>query len=303
MHITFRQMRLFQALADTGSVSRAASAHHVTQPTASAQLREMTDSIGLPLYEVIGRQVHLTDAGHRLAQAARAISGEWESFQQYVDGVKGLSRGRLRIAAASTAKYFIPRLVGEFCKLHPAVDVSLEVLNRDGVVARLRENLDDIYIMSTPPEALDLEDDVFMDNPLVLIAARGAFGKARTSLQLSGLRAQRFILRERGSGTRMTVDEHFRKHRFRPDVRMELGSNEAIKEAVAGGLGLGIVSLHALRQEKLRDIIIPSVEGFPIPSRWHVVHLRQKRLSPVALAFKQTLLHAGTTQYVERVQA
>lgn len=290
MHVTFRQLRLFQSLADTGSVSRAAAAQNVTQPTASAQLKEITESVGLPLYEVIGRQVHLTDAGHRLAQTARAISSEWEIFEQYVDGVKGLSRGRLRIAAVTTAKYFIPRLVGNFCKLHPAVDVSLEVLNRDGVVARLRENLDDIYIMTTPPDSLDLDDQVFMDNPLVLIAAQGAFPRKSGVMTLAQLKAQRFILRERGSGTRMAVDQHFRKHRFKPDIRMELGSNEAIKEAVAGGLGIGIVSLHALSHDKPRELQILKATGFPILSRWHVVHLRPRRLSPIASAFKESLL-------------
>ena len=291
MKVTFRQLRLFQTLADTGSVSRAAAATHVTQPTASAQLKEMTESIGLPLYEVVGRQVILTDTGHRLAQAARAISAEWEAFQQYADGVKGLSRGRLRIAAVSTAKYFIPRLVGSFCKLHPAVDVSLEVLNRDGVVSRLKENLDDIYIMSMPPDTLDLEDAVFMDNPLVLIAARAAFPKKAQALKISDLKEQSFILRERGSGTRMAVDQYFQKHRFKPAIRMELGSNEAIKEAVAGGLGLGVVSIHALQHYKAtKDLMILDVEGFPISSRWHVVHLKSRKLPPIAQAFKESLL-------------
>jgi DNA-binding transcriptional LysR family regulator len=294
MHVTFRQLRLFLALADSGSVSRAAAATHVTQPTASAQLKEITQSVGLPLYEVVGRRVFLTDTGRRLAQTARAISAEWESFQQYADGVKGLSRGRLRIAAVSTAKYFIPRLVGSFCKLHPAVDISLEVLNRDGVVNRLRENLDDIYIMSMPPDSLELEDDIFMDNPLVLIASPGAFPKKAGTLQLSQMKAQRFILRERGSGTRMAVDQHFRKHRFTPDIRMELGSNEAIKEAVAGGMGIGIVSIHALHHYKpMRDLAVLQVEGFPILSRWHIVHLKSKRLPPIAEAFKASLLRTA----------
>lgn len=297
MHVTFRQLRLLQTLADVGSVSRAAAALHITQPTASAQLKEITDSVGLPLYEVIGRKVYLTDTGHRLAQTARAIAAEWEGFEQYANGVKGLARGRLRVAAVSTAKYFIPRLVGNFCKLHPAVEVSLEVLNRDGVVSRLKDNLDDIYIMSMPPDSLDLEDVVFMDNPLVLIAARGAFPKKAGRLQLQHLKGQRFILRERGSGTRMAVDQHFRRHRFTPDIRMELGSNEAIKEAVAGGLGLGVVSIHALHNDKpMRDLAILDAESFPILSRWHVVHLKSRKLPPIAQAFKESLLLATEGQ-------
>lgn len=291
MNVTFRQLRLFLALADTGSVSRAAAATHVTQPTASARLKEITQAVGLPLYEVVGRRVFLTDAGRKLAQTARAISAEWESFQQHADGMKGLSRGRLRIAAVSTAKYFIPRLVGSFCKVHPDVDVSLEVLNRDGVVSRLKENLDDIYIMSMPPESLDLEDEVFMDNPLVLIAARGSFPRRSGILKLSELKDHRFILREPGSGTRMAVDRHFRKCRFKPDIRMELGSNEAIKEAVAGGMGIGVVSVHALQHYKpMKDLAVLQAEGFPIMSRWHVVHLSSKKLPPIAEAFKESLL-------------
>jgi DNA-binding transcriptional LysR family regulator len=289
MNVTFRQLRLFLALAETGSVSKAAAATHVTQPTASAQLKEMTEAVGLPLHEVISRRVHLTDAGRQLAQTARAMLAEWEGFEQQVDQMKGLSRGRLRVAAVSTAKYFIPRLIGSFCRLHPAIDVSLEVLNRDGVVARLRDNRDDIYIMSMPPE-LDLEDEVFMENPLVVIAARGA--KLGRSLSLAQLKDQRFILREPGSGTRMATDRHFAKRRFRPDVRLELGSNEAIREAVAGGLGLGVISRHALQVGK--DIRVLDVEGFPISSRWHVVHPRAKHLSPIAAAFRAHLLaHAG----------
>ena len=288
MHVTFRQLRLFLALADTGSVSRAAAQMHVTQPTASAQLKEVTAAVGLPLYEVISKRVHLTDAGRQLARTARAMLAEWEAFGQHVDLVKGLSRGRLRIAAVSTAKYFIPRLVGSFCRLHPEIDVSLEVLNRDGVVERLRDNRDDIYIMSMPPD-LDLEDAVFMENPLVLIAARSA--RLRGPLALADLKEQRFILRERGSGTRMATDRHFARCRFKPDVRLELGSNEAIKEAVAGQLGIGVVSRHALQGS--RDVRELPVKGFPISSRWHVVHPRAKQLSPIAAAFRAHLLAHG----------
>ena len=152
MNITFRQMRLFLALADTGSVSAAARALHVTQPTASMQLREVTESIGLPLYEVIGRKVFLTEAGRELAQSARAIAGEWERFGQQVSAMKGLTRGRLSVAVVSTAKYFVPRMLGRFCTEHPAIDISLQVLNRDGVLQRLRDNLDDLYVLSMPPD-------------------------------------------------------------------------------------------------------------------------------------------------------
>lgn len=287
MKITFRQLKLFLALAETGSVSAAARAMHVTQPTASMQLKEITQSVGIPLFEVISKKVHLTDMGHELAQTARAIVQTWEAFEQGVDGVKGLARGKLRVAVVSTAKYFIPRLIGSFCKKYPDIDVSLEILNRDGVLQRMRDNLDDLYIMSQPPNDLDLSDEIFMANPLVLIAASRSMLVKKASVELKSLGDQRFILREQGSGTRMGVDQYFKKNKFRPDIRMELGSNEAIKEAVAGGLGIGIVSRHSLHgQQKEHGVAVVDLSGFPILSNWHIVHPSSKKLSPIATEFK-----------------
>jgi len=287
MNITFRQLKLFLALAETGSVSAAARTMHVTQPTASMQLKEVTQSVGVPLFEVISKKVHLTDMGRELAQTARGIVQTWEAFEQGVDSVKGLARGKLRVAVVSTAKYFIPRLIGSFCKKYPDIDVSLEILNRDGVVQRMRDNLDDLYIMSQPPNDLDLNDEIFMANPLVVIAASRSMLVKQEGVELKSLGAQRFILREQGSGTRMGVDQFFKKNKFRPDIRMELGSNEAIKEAVAGGLGIGIVSRHSLHgQQKEHGVAVVDVSGFPILSNWHIVHPASKKLSPIATEFK-----------------
>lgn len=291
MNISFRQMRLFLALADTGSVSAAARAMHVTQPTASMQLRDVAESVGLPLYEVIGRKVFLTEAGQQLAATARAIVDEWERFGQQVHALQGLTRGRLRVAVVSTAKYFVPRLLGDFCAQHPDIEISLEVLNRDGVVQRLRENRDDLYVMSQPPADMDLQDQTFLANPLVLIAAADHPLVRRRRLALADLQGERFLLRERGSGTRLAIDRHFAQHRFDPSRKLELGSNEAIKEAVAGHLGVAIVSRHALKDSELaHDLCVLPVSGFPIRSQWHLVHPRAKQLSPIAQVFREHLL-------------
>lgn len=291
MNITFRQLRLFLALADVGSVSGAARACHVTQPTASMQLKEVSDSVGVPLYEVISKRVHLTDAGRDLARTARSIADEWAAFEQRVDATKGLTRGNLRVAVVSTAKYFVPRLLGTFCASHPDIEISLEVLNRDGVVQRLRDNLDDLYIMSMPPANLELVDRVFMPNPLVVIAASTHPLARRRRVELNDLRELRFILRERGSGTRMAIDAHFARHKFKPNLRLELGSNEAIREAVAGGLGVAIVSRHALHGAASEHGVTElKVAGFPIESYWHVVHPKGKQLSPIAKVFQEHLL-------------
>lgn len=290
MNVTFRQLRLFLALAESGSVSGAARALHVTQPTASMQLKEIAQSVGLPLYEVIGKRIHLTDVGLELASTARAMMLSWEAFEQNVDAIQGLSRGKLRIAVVSTAKYFMPRLIGSFCKKHPSIDVSLEILNRDGVVQRLRERRDDLYIMSQPPGDMDLVDDVLMPNPIVVIAATTDPLVKKPSVSLKDLAASRFILRETGSGTRMAADQHFRLKKFHPHVRLELGSNEAVKESVAGGLGIGVLSRHALHgMNKENGVQVVKVEGFPLPSAWHVVQHTGQRLSPLASAFKRHL--------------
>ena len=291
MNITSRQMKLFLALSETGSVSAAARAMHVTQPTASMQLREVTAAVGLPLYELVSRRVRLTEAGEELARTVRLMTQEWDLFEQRIDGMKGLTRGRLRVAVVSTAKYFVPRLIGTCCAKHPGIEVSLEVLNRDGVVRRLRENLDDLYIMSMPPADMDLNDEVFMKNPLVVIAASGDAVTKQSNIRLADLARQNFILREQGSGTRMAVEKHFLKKRFRPNIRLELGSNEAIKESVAGRLGLGVISNHALHgHTREYGVSVVEVDGFPIISNWHIVFPKAKRLPPIAEAFKAHLL-------------
>jgi DNA-binding transcriptional LysR family regulator len=290
MNITFRQLRLFLALAETGSVSAAARRVHVTQPTASMGLKEITDAVGVPLYEVVTRKVHLTQMGHELAKTARAISGEWDTFEQQVDGVKGLTRGKLKVAVVSTAKYFIPRILGSFCAKYPQIDISLEILNRDGVVKRLEDNLDDLYIMSQPPLHLDIEDEVFMPNPLLLVAAKEHALTKKKNIEISSLKNEKFIFREKGSGTRMTTDAHFKRLKFKPDVRLELGSNEAIKQAVIGDLGIAVLSKYSLGDKSdQEEVAILKCKGFPIESSWHIVSPKGKKLSPIATIFKKHL--------------
>jgi LysR family transcriptional regulator, low CO2-responsive transcriptional regulator len=291
MNATFRQLRLFLAFSEHLSVTAAARACHVTQPTASMQLRELAEGVGMPLYEQVGKRLYLTPAGEALARTARAMMDEWTAFEQHMDGIKGMTRGRLRLSVVSTAKYFVPRLLGSFCAALPDIDVALEVLNRDGVVRRLRDNLDDLYIMSMPPEDLDLERHAFLSNPLEIVAKAGHPLAGRRHLPLAELAPMRFILRERGSGTRLAGDRHFTSLGFRPDIRMELGGNEAVKQAVAAGLGLGVVSRHALAgQPGEEGLAVLDVEGFPVQSNWWTLYRKGKKLTPVAAAF---LAHLG----------
>jgi DNA-binding transcriptional LysR family regulator len=243
------------------------------------------------LYEVIGKKIFLTETGKALAVTARDITQSLASFEQLAHATKGIAKGHLRIAVVSTAKYFMPRLIGSFCKRHPLIDVSLEILNRDGVLGRLRQNTDDLYIMSMPPDDVVLIDEVLMPNPIVVIAASADPLAKQHNVTLNDLRNRRFILREPGSGTRMAADQHFRKKKFRADIRLALGSNEAVKESVAGGLGIGVISQYALHgHQKEHGVRVINVDEFPLKSSWHLVHLAAKNLSPIALAFKAHLM-------------
>jgi DNA-binding transcriptional LysR family regulator len=254
------------------------------------QLKAMSDEVGLPLYEVIGRQVFLTAAGEAVAQSARAIRDEFDYVQQTIGAMKGHTEGRLRVAIASTAKYFVPRMLGNFYKQFPDIDIAFEVLNRDGVVNRLKSNADDLYIMSIPPEDLDLERHRFLDNPLVVIAPADHPLAQKKRIKRKELANELFVLREAGSGTRLACNAYFAEHQFQPKVRLELGSNEAIKQAVAGGLGLAIISKHALHQDvNAEGLKILAVENFPIHSNWWIIYPKGKRLSPIAKEFFEHL--------------
>jgi DNA-binding transcriptional LysR family regulator len=213
--------------------------------------------------------------------------------------MKGLTKGRLRVAVVSTAKYFVPKLLGSFCSKYPEVDISLEILNRDGVIRRVEDNSDDLYVMSRPPMHIDLEDQILMPNPLCMIAYKDHPLASKKNLRLQDLKHERFILRELGSGTRMSVDIHFKQKKFTPSLLLELGNNEAIKKAVASRLGVAVISIHALDQfDYDNEISVLKLQDFPINSQWHLVYLRGKQLSPIAKAFHEHVLSESKYFYI-----
>lgn len=300
MNITFKQLRLFLALEQTESVTKASRMMHISQPTASMQLKEMTEKIGSPLFEVISKKIYLTALGREFAKTAREMTGRWEAFEQHATQIKGLTKGRLRVAVVSTAKYFIPKLLGSFCCKYPEVDISLEILNRDGVIKRVEDNSDDLYVMSRPPVHIDLEDQILMPNPLCMIAYKNHPLASKKNLRLQDLKHERFILRELGSGTRMSVDIHFKQKKFSPSLLLELGNNEAIKKAVASHLGVAIISIHALDQfDYDNEISVLRLQDFPINSQWHLVYLKGKQLSPIAKAFHEHVLSESKHFFID----
>ena len=289
MRLTFHQLRLLLAVSREGSVSRAAQRLHLTQPTLSAQLRQLAEQVGLPLFERVGRKLHLTAAGRVVLDTAARVEQELENLDETLAELRGDVVGRLRLAVVSTAETFIPRLLGDFRRERPAVEVSLVVLNRDAVIRRLADNLDDLYIMSRPPQAPPVVATPFLSNPLVVVAAAEHPLAGRETLQIEALATEEFVLREPGSGTRQAAEHFFAAHGLALRPRLELGSNEAVKQAVAGGLGLSLLSAHALAHAVDEGIAVLRVEGTPLPTQWQVVYPAGKRLSPLASAFLQFL--------------
>jgi len=286
MRPSLHQLRVFEAVARLRSFTAAAQELHLAQPTVSVQMRELSGHVGLPLFEQQGRRATLTPAGEALLEAARSMFDTWAAFEMAVGEFKGARRGKLRLAAVTTAEYFVPALLAPFARAHPGVDVSLAVENRDAIVERLREELDDFTIMMMPPPELRLTALPFLDNPLVALAPRNHPLAGRRRISLQSFAAEPLLVREKGSGTRMASEQFFAEHRLRPNVRMQLGSNEAIKHAVAAGLGCAVLSQHTVGRTPERDgLVVLSVEHMPIRRSWHLVRREGRAETPVTRAF------------------
>ena len=259
------------------------------------QIKQLEQSVGLPLFEQLGKKVFLTEAGNEFSRYAKAITTQLDELEQVVNEMKGLQRGRLTIAVASTANYFAPRLLAAFCQQHGEVTVSLDVTNREQLLKSLLENRTDLVIMGQPPAEMDLAAERFMDNPLVVIAPPDHPLVACEHIPLERLPEETFLVREQGSGTRSAVERFFAANQLALSTAMEMSSNEAIKQGVEAGLGLGIVSLHTLAMElALKRLIVLDVVNFPIMRYWFIVHRSGKRLSLVAQAFQQFVRDEST---------
>jgi LysR family transcriptional regulator, low CO2-responsive transcriptional regulator len=292
--VTFHQLKVFEVTARRGSFTRAAEELFLTQPTVSIQMKQLTKAVGLPLFEQVGKRLYLTDAGQELLDTCQDIFERLSQFEMTVADLQGLKKGQLKLSVITTAKYVIPRLLGPFCQQYPGIDVSLIVTNHENIVERLRENLDDLYIPSQIPDNQDVHTYAFLDNPLVVLASRNHPLAKEPYILLKELNGQSFIMREPGSGTRQAVEKLFGEHEISINVRLELGSNEAIKQAVAGGLGISVLSKHCLALEgEAGQIAVLNVEGFPIERQWQVVFPKGKQLSIVARTFYDYLKLSG----------
>ena len=291
MKLTLHQLRIFRIVAEEGSIAGAARRLHLTAPTLSIQLRQLNEAAGLPLYEVIGRKLKLTGSGYDMLDAARRVDQELRLLDQRLGARRGVERGRLRIAAVSTAEYFIPGLLGEFQRRHPGIEASLQILPRGDLVKRLDQGLDDGYLMTRPPQAKNLIEERIGINPLVMIAAPDHPWHQQEEIDFDDLSEVRFVVREPGSGTRLWTAEWLAKfgHELHPEL--ELGSNEAIKQAVKNGHGLAVISLHAVQLELAAgELVLLRVPHFPAPIHWHLIQAAASQPSPAARAFQDHLM-------------
>lgn len=294
-HATLRQLQVFEAIVRLGSFTKAAEELFLTQPTVSLQMKKLTDSVGLTLLEPIGRHTRATEAGQELYQACRTIFRALGNLESKFADLKGLRAGKVRLGVITTAKYFAPEMLGAFCNEYPGVDISLKVSNRERILERILAYEDDLYVLGEPPPGeLELMSYPFAPNPLVVMAARNHSLVGKKNIPFERIAEEPFILREPGSGTREAIVRYFESHGLQPKVRLELGSNEAIKHAVVGGLGLAIQSLHVLTLEGVQGpVALLDVKGFPIRRQWYIVHPRNKELSLVAKAFLEFALAKG----------
>jgi LysR family transcriptional regulator, low CO2-responsive transcriptional regulator len=288
---TLHQLKVFETVARHGSFTRAAEELFITQPTVSSQVKQLTKAVGLPLFEQIGKSLYLTDAGKELLATCQDIFERLDNFEMKVADLKGTKQGQLRLAVITTAKYFIPRLLGSFCKNYPGIDIALQVTNHQEIQQRMLNNEDDLYIVSNPHKDIDLTSQPFLDNPLVVVANRDHPLANKKNIDISYLNNEPFIMREQGSGTRDAVINLFEQQQVSVKVRLELGSNEAIKQAIAGGLGISVLSEHCLISEgKFSELTVLDVQHFPIDRRWYVSSLAGKKLSVIAQTFLEFLL-------------
>lgn len=290
-HLTLRQLQVFETVVRHLSHSRAAKELYLSQPAISMQIKQLELGVGLPLFEQTGKQIHLTEAGREMLHYSRAISQQLQEMEAVFAEMKGLEHGHLNISVVSTANYFMPQLLAKFCQQHPKIKVSLHVANRDAVLKQLDENSTDLAIMGQPQGETGMLAQSFMKNPLVVIAPPNHPLCKLKRVKLQRLEQEHFLVREQGSGTRDAMERFFAEHGIGFRAGMEMGTNEAIKQAVQAGMGLGILSLHSAELElETGRLAVLKVEHFPVVRHWYIVHRENKRLSTAAQAFKLFLL-------------
>jgi DNA-binding transcriptional LysR family regulator len=293
---TLRQFKVFDAVARHSSFSRAAEELHLTQPAVSMQVKQLGAHAGLPLFEQIGKKIYLTPAGVELLRHGRAILQQFREAEEAMAQLKGASGGKLNVAVISAGDYFFPRLLAEFLRRHPGVTLNLAVHNREELLHQMADNLTDLAVMVRPPRGMDTVSESFAPHPYVIVAAPDHRLAGRRRIPLAVLARERFVVREKGSDTWNSMEDAFGRRLPKLNIAMEITSTETIKQAVIAGMGVSFLSAHTISMElRVRSLVVLDVQGFPLLLNWYVVHRENKRLPPVALAFKRFLMDDGAT--------
>ncbi|NEV93975.1 LysR family transcriptional regulator [Psychroflexus sp. YR1-1] len=285
MNYTLHQLLIFSEIANSKSITRTAEKLHLTQPAVSIQLRNFQDQFSIPLTEVVGRQLFVTDFGNEIAEAARKILEEVDAINYKSNAFKGKLSGRIQISVASTGKYVMPYFFSEFMDKHAGVDLIMDVTNKTKVIRSMEKNEVDFALISVLPKKLKVRSLELMQNQLFLVA-----GPHLTQDQLARkeqlLSELPLIFREEGSATRKAMEGYISKHNLKVKKKMELTSNEAVKQAVMAGLGISIMPLIGIKNElREKELQIVPVSDLPLSSTWQVVWLKSKKQTPVAKAF------------------
>lgn len=296
-NLTLRQLQIFTSAASHVSFARTAEELHLTQPAVSMQIKQLEDTVGLPLFERRGRGLALTEAGEKLSHHAMRILGELRDAKETLEALKGANTGSITVGLISTAKYFAPKLLARYSEQFPAVDVRFLIGNRENLLKLLLDYGIDLAIMGRIPSDLDAVSEPLATHPHVIIAPASHPLRDARRFDMHELRKETFLLREQGSGTRTVAEEMFKHHIFQPRKTVTLGSNEAIKQAVMAGMGVSLLSLHTLLLElRTGEISVLDVDGTPIMRTWHIVHMAAKRLSPACATFRRFMLDNTASQ-------
>ncbi|WP_416676401.1 LysR substrate-binding domain-containing protein [Egbenema bharatensis] len=285
------QLQVFEATARHCNFTRAAEELFLTQPTVSMQVKQLSKSVGMPLFEKVGKRLYMTDAGQAVFETCQAVFDRLAQLESSLLDLQGMDSGKLRIGATTTAQYIVPKLLAPFCHTYPGVDIFLEIDKHKNILERLNDNEDDLYILSQLPERSDIQARSFLCNPLAVVAPAAHPLAKQSNISLETLVKEPLILRERGSATREAIETLFAERELVPQVRLELDNNEAIKQSIAEGLGLSVLSLHSLsRVSSAPELVTLDVEGFPIHHQWYAVFLKDKALPIAAQTFLDYLL-------------
>lgn len=285
MHYTLHQLQVFLKVTQTKSITKAAEELHLTQPAVSIQLKNLQDQFEIPLTEIVGRQLYVTDFGREIAHAAENILNEVYAINYKTSVFKGQVTGRLKISVVSTGKYVMPYFLSDFMKEHQGVELLMDVTNKNKVLESLENNEVDFALVSILPTTLNVEKLDLLQNKLYLVGDSSPVLNKKVKVK-EIFEELPIIFREKGSGTRQTMEAFFNRNEIAVLKKMELSSNEAVKQALLAGLGYSIMPLIGIRNElQNKELQIIPVKGLPITTTWRIVWLKGKKLSPVSSAY------------------